>query len=154
VNVLPSVTLAKKARQTVHRHDFFVKNFLSSTRQRLYRVSPGIRQRKVAVTATGNGDGAFAKCTRWHLAKSIPLLSVRRTSTQQQGSQWAPLSAPLPSVEAIALGKEALPVSRCAIFAECYDLDTRQSTPKSCAIFGVQIHPPFQVPRQSDNNLL
>jgi hypothetical protein len=133
---------------------FFAENFLSSTRQRLCRVSPGIRQRKVAITAACNDDWAFAECTRWHLAKSIPLPSVRRTSIRQQGGQWAPLSAPLPSVKAIALDKEALPVSKCAIFAKCYDLDTRQSTPKSCAIFGVHIHPPFQVPRQSDNNLV
>jgi hypothetical protein len=35
--------------------------------------------------------------------------------------------ASLPSVKATTLGKEALPVLRCAFFAECYDLDTRQS---------------------------
>jgi hypothetical protein len=29
---------------------------------------------------------------------------------------------------ATALGKEALPMPRCAFCAECYDLDTRQST--------------------------
>jgi hypothetical protein len=36
--------------------------------------------------------------------------------------------ASLPSARAITLGKETLPVSRCAIFAERYDLGTRQST--------------------------
>jgi hypothetical protein len=34
--------------------------------------------------------------------------------------------ASLPSVDAITLGKKTLPVSRCVIFAECYNLDTRQ----------------------------
>jgi hypothetical protein len=44
----------------------------------------------------------FVECTRRHLTKV----------------------ASLPSVEATSLGKEALPVPRCAFFAECY---TRQS---------------------------
>jgi hypothetical protein len=56
------------------------------------------------------------------------LLSARRTSTRQRGRQRAHLSAPLPSVKATTLGKEALPVPRCVIFAECYDLGIRQST--------------------------
>jgi hypothetical protein len=43
-------------------NDFFAEYFLSGTQQRLYRVSQGTRQRKVAVTLTGNGDGAFAEC--------------------------------------------------------------------------------------------
>ena len=48
----------------------------------------------------------FADCTRRHSVKV----------------------ASLPSVEATSLGKEALPVPRCAFFVECYDLGTRQST--------------------------
>jgi hypothetical protein len=36
--------------------------------------------------------------------------------------------ASLPSVKATILGKETLPVPGCAFFAECYSLDTRQST--------------------------
>jgi hypothetical protein len=45
-------------------NDIFVKYFLSGTRQRLCRVSLGTRQRKSAVTAPGNGDDAFAECSR------------------------------------------------------------------------------------------
>jgi hypothetical protein len=56
---------------------------------------------------TGPFVSTFAECTR------------RRHSAKV---------ASLPSAEAIALGKEALPVSRYTVFAECYDLDTRQST--------------------------
>jgi hypothetical protein len=37
-------------------------------------------------------------------------------------------AACLPSVSAIALGKEALSDPRCAFFAECYGHGTRQST--------------------------
>jgi hypothetical protein len=36
--------------------------------------------------------------------------------------------ASLSSAKATTLGKEALPVPRCAFFVVCYDLDTRQST--------------------------
>jgi hypothetical protein len=62
-------------------------------------------------------------------------------STRQRDHRWALLSvlsectkrhstklASLPSAKAIALDKEALPVPRCALFAESYDLDTRQIT--------------------------
>jgi hypothetical protein len=42
--------------------------------------------------------------------------------------QRAPLSVPLSSAKALALGKEALRVSMCVFFVKCYDLDTRQST--------------------------
>jgi hypothetical protein len=61
--------------------------------------------------------------------KEFPSLpSVCQPSTRQRGHQWAPLSVPLPSARAIALGKEALPIPRCSFFGECYDLDTRQRT--------------------------
>jgi hypothetical protein len=43
---------------------FFVEYFLSSTQQKLCRVSLGTRQRKDAITATGNGDDVFAECSR------------------------------------------------------------------------------------------
>jgi hypothetical protein len=45
-------------------NDFFAEYFLSGTRQILCRVSQGTRQRKVAITVAGNGDGAFAECSR------------------------------------------------------------------------------------------
>jgi hypothetical protein len=44
---------------------FFAEYFLSGT-----------RQRKVVVTAAGNGDGVFAECKRWHSAKSFRLCRV------------------------------------------------------------------------------
>jgi hypothetical protein len=43
---------------------FFAEYFLSGTRQILCRVSQGTQQRKATVTAAGNGDRAFAECTR------------------------------------------------------------------------------------------
>jgi hypothetical protein len=43
---------------------FFAEYFLSGTRQRLCRVPVDTRQRKVVVTVLGNGDGAFAECSR------------------------------------------------------------------------------------------
>jgi hypothetical protein len=51
---------------------FFAEYFLSDTRQRLCRVSLGTWQRKVVVTTPGNGDVAFAKCSRWDSAKGPP----------------------------------------------------------------------------------
>jgi hypothetical protein len=41
---------------------FLAEYFLSGTRQSLCQVSLDTQQRKVAVTMTGNGDGAFAEC--------------------------------------------------------------------------------------------
>jgi hypothetical protein len=71
------------------------------------------------------------------------LPSVCQTSTRQRGRQRGPLSATLPaqvvsltSVEDIAFDKEALLVFRCAIFAECYDLKTRQNTSLSSVTLG------------------
>jgi hypothetical protein len=79
---------------------------LGGTRQRLALC------RALAGLALGKGItsgpfvSSFVECTR-------------RNSTKL---------ASLPSTKAITLGKEAWPVPRCALFDECYDLDTRQST--------------------------
>jgi hypothetical protein len=77
----------------------------------------------------GSFVSSFAECplvlARLALAQgstSGPFVSsfdeyIRRHSTEV---------ASLPSVKATTHGKEVLPVSRCAFFAECYGLDTRQ----------------------------
>jgi hypothetical protein len=84
---------------------------------------------------------SFAERIRWHLAKTPSLPSSCWNDTRQRDQQQAPFVssfaectrrhsaklASLSSTKAIALGKETLPVSRCAFFAERYDLDTRQS---------------------------
>jgi hypothetical protein len=54
-------------------------------------------------------DSSFVECIRTHSAKV----------------------ACFPSVSATSLGKEVLPVPRCAFFAECYGHGTRQSTSMS-----------------------
>jgi hypothetical protein len=65
-------------------NDFFDEYFLSGNRQSLCRVSLENRQRKVAVTATGNDDEIFADCTLyWHSAKSVPLPSVLGDTRQR-----------------------------------------------------------------------
>jgi hypothetical protein len=56
---------------------------LSGTWQRLCWVPPSSRQRKVAVTTLGDGDGDFAECHR---------------DTRQRSPPWAPLPVPLSSV--------------------------------------------------------
>ena len=112
-------------------------------------------QRKVVVTALRNVDGAFAECIRWHLAKSVPFLSVlgdtwqkvslfteclpdqhsaKKSPTGPFASTFAECTrrhsakvASLLRAKATTLGKEVLLVPRCAFFAECYDFDTRQS---------------------------
>jgi hypothetical protein len=50
-------------------NDFFAEYFLLGTWQRLYRVSLGTRQRKVAITVPGDGDEAIAECHRVALGK-------------------------------------------------------------------------------------
>jgi hypothetical protein len=57
-------TRQRKLGEQYISNDFFAEYFLSGTRQRLCRVSLGTRQRKVVVTTPGNGDGAFAECSR------------------------------------------------------------------------------------------
>jgi hypothetical protein len=71
---LPSVALGKVFAECGTRqrelgeqcigNGFFADYFLSGTRKKLCRVPVGTRQRKVAVTEPGNGDDAFAKCSR------------------------------------------------------------------------------------------
>jgi hypothetical protein len=100
-------------------NDFFPEYFLSSTWQILCRVPVGTRQRKTVVTAPGNGDDAFAECSRWHsakrlpspsvlgdtfaechlehLAKKLPLCRVSPACTRQRVHQWGPASDSLPS---------------------------------------------------------
>jgi hypothetical protein len=59
-------------------NDFFVEHFLSGTLPSVTRYSA----KKAAVTATGNGDSAFAECFRWHSAKRhlcrVPKLDGRQ----------------------------------------------------------------------------
>jgi hypothetical protein len=57
-------TWQRKLGELYIGNDLFAEYFLSGTRQRLSRVSAGTWQRKVVVTTTGNGDGAFAECIR------------------------------------------------------------------------------------------
>jgi hypothetical protein len=86
---------------------------------------------------------SFAESIRRHSAKAPSLSSARRTSSRQREHQRAPLSVPLLSVKATSLGKEAFLVPRCAFFAECYGLDTRQSSSFSCVTLGKVTRIPF-----------
>jgi hypothetical protein len=72
-------------------------------------------------------DSLFAECSPdQHSAKRSPvgpfvsffIDCICRHSTKL---------ASLPSAKATTLDKEALPVPRCAFFAECYNLETQQS---------------------------
>ena len=62
-------TRQRKLGELYIGNDFFAEHFLSGTRQRLYRVSLGTRQRKVAITAPGDGNEAVAECHRVALGK-------------------------------------------------------------------------------------
>ena len=76
----------------------------------------------------------------WHSTKAPSLLNVCWPGTRQRRLQWAPFASPfvkssdrhstkrasLSSVWTPTLGKEALPVPKCAFFAECYSYSTRQ----------------------------
>jgi hypothetical protein len=121
---------------------FFAEYFFSGTRQRGCRVPGGTQQRKAAVTASGDRDGIFAECPRWHSVKKLPLPSVGLTALGKESAWGGPhvryfaeclvwhsaKHASLPSAGDITLGKEPIPVSRSWFFVECYGPDTRQST--------------------------
>jgi hypothetical protein len=70
---------------------------------------------------------AFAERIRWHSAKGSPAGPFVSTFAECTRRHSAKVTSLL-SGKARALGKKALPVSRCAFFAECCDLDTRQNT--------------------------
>jgi hypothetical protein len=135
---LPSVTLDKE--RSVNSTSATAS--LPSTFYRaLSRVSLGTWQRKVAVTAPGNGDGAFAECHLILSTKRLPLCQVS-TGLLGKGPPAGPFVsffaefarrhsaklASLPSARVTALSKEALLVPRCSLSAERYDTDTRQIT--------------------------
>jgi hypothetical protein len=69
---------------------------MSDTRQSLYQVSPSARQRKIAVTATSDGDRDYVECPQWHSAKRKPLSSACWRDTRQIRLQWAPTTAFVP----------------------------------------------------------
>jgi hypothetical protein len=85
--------------------------------------------------ALGKGS-FFAEClTAWHSTKGTPVgpfaslfvECARRHSTK---------GVFLPSARTATLGKEALPVSRCVFFAECYGHCTQQRLSLSSVILG------------------
>jgi hypothetical protein len=109
-------------------------------------VPESTRQRKAAVTATGDGDGVFAECP----GKGVTFAECLPDSTRQRIRQRGPhvryfaecrvwhsaKRASLPSARAITLGKEPILVPRSWFFAECYGSDTRQSTSLSSVTLG------------------
>jgi hypothetical protein len=90
---------------TLGKEVSFVECLPGSTRQRilLCRVPLGTLGKEPA--REGPHVRFFAECPKWHSAKPTSL----------------------PSASDITLGKEPKPVPRSALFAECYDPDTRQS---------------------------
>jgi hypothetical protein len=105
------------------------------------RVSESTRQRKAAITATGDGDSVFVECPRRHSAKEFTLPSVCLTTLGKESARRVPpvryfaeclvwhsaKRGSLPSARATTLGKEPILVLRSWFFAECYGYDTRQS---------------------------
>jgi hypothetical protein len=57
----------------------------------------GTRQRKAAVTATGDGDGVFAECPTRHSANKLTLSSVCLTALDKESTRGVPLSDTLSS---------------------------------------------------------
>jgi hypothetical protein len=114
------------------------------------RVPESTRQRKAAVTATGDGDRVFAECPRRHSAKELTLPSVWLTALGKESARGVPpvryfaeclvwhsaKRGSLLSARATTLGKEPIPMPRSWFFAECYGSDTRQSTSLSSVTLG------------------
>src|SRR6187455_1557823 len=106
----------------------------------LCRVSGSTRQRKATVTAPVDGDGGFAECLPGSTRQSRLLCRVPVGTLGKEPSREGPhvrlfaecphwhsaKPTSLPSASDITLGKEPKPVPRSVLFAECYDLDTRQ----------------------------
>jgi hypothetical protein len=88
----------------------------------------GTRQRKAAVTATGDGDGVFAEClpdsTRQRIRQRGPHVRYFTECLVWHSAKRASLT----SARASTLGKEPIPVPMSWFFTECYGPDTRQST--------------------------
>jgi hypothetical protein len=149
---LPSVALGKEvsARSTSAKPSL-PSTFSRALGKEICRVPDSTRQRKAAVTASGDGDGVFASVPGGtqqrsylcrvlsvrHSAKKPSLPSATGTLGKESAREGPPVSffadcprwhsakrASLPSVRDITLGKEPIPVPRSWFFAECY---TRQS---------------------------
>jgi hypothetical protein len=100
------------------------------------RVPESTRQRKAAVTATGDGDGVFAECPGRHSAKELPLPSVCLTALGKESARGVPMSGTLSNVRATTLGKEHIPMLRSWFFVErhlCRVFAARQSS--LCRVF-------------------
>jgi hypothetical protein len=69
---------------------FFAEYFLSGTRQRLCRVSLGIRQRKFDITMPGDDDGVCAERPPSDTRQRLPICRVPPTSTRQRDHPRAP----------------------------------------------------------------
>jgi hypothetical protein len=98
---------ANKARRTVHRQQLLCRVLLC-------RVSLGTRQRKVTVTAPGDGDGAVAECHRMTLGKRPTLCRVSTEwLTRQRSTPWGPLPGPLSRV--LGGTQQRLPLCRVPV---------------------------------------
>jgi hypothetical protein len=126
VKALPSVALGKESLTNyTSATTSLPSTFYRTLGKDICRVSQGTRQRKVAITAVGNGDGAFAECSMDRHSTKRSLAGPFVSSFVERTRRHSAKVASLPSTEAKTLSKEALPVPRCAFFAECYDLDTQ-----------------------------
>jgi hypothetical protein len=132
---LPSVALGKEgSARSASVKPSLLSTFSRALGKEVCRVPDSTRQRKVAVTASGDGDDVFAECPGWHSAKELPLPSVvgqtlgkeaifvechwdTRQRIRQRGSPCQVLCR----VSPVALGK-------ACFFAECQGHYTRQRT--------------------------
>jgi hypothetical protein len=76
----------------------FVEYFFRALGKVVCRVPESTRQRKAAVTTTGDGGGVFAECPGRHSAKEFTLPSVCLTALGKESAREVPLSGTLPSV--------------------------------------------------------
>jgi hypothetical protein len=141
-----SITLDKRFAECITRQRGLVEQFIGNDLFAEYFMS-GTRQIKVTVTTPSDGDRAFTEwqaskhlangdqvaphasfcveCANWHSTKGAPVGSHASLCVECAG--WhSTKKEPLPSARTITLGKEALPVPRCAFFAECYGHCTRR----------------------------
>jgi hypothetical protein len=116
--------------ECIHRH--------STNREPLPSACwPGTRQIKLQWTTTTT---SLPRVASWHSAKGALVGPFASLCAEYAGRHLAK-KAHLPSTRTIALGKEALSVPRCALFAECCDYCTRQSDQRPPFIIFLLFHP-------------
>jgi hypothetical protein len=131
---LPSVALGKEgSAYSASAKPSLLSTFSRALGKVVCRVPESTRQRKAAVTATGDGDGVFAECPRRHSAKELPLPSVCLTALGKESARGVPMSGTLSSAwystrQSVLLCRVSEPLHSAKNLYRCPGLGSRYLT--------------------------